>query len=792
VIPARAYETLLVAQAGGVVTVTLNRPERRNAIGPQMSSELLYVIADAEADGEARSIVLTGAGKAFCAGGDFAQMASGSFEPSLTIRGDYADLLLAMVRSSVPIVARVNGHAMGGGLGLVAASTFAVAADGAQLGTPEVDVGLFPMMIMAVLSRLVTRRRLLEMMLFGERFSADEAARIGLVNRVVPPGQLDEAVAEITAKIASKSPSTLRLGLDAFARQDDLTIAEALPMLRERLGAVLATDDAREGLTAFLEKRAPRWTGKLFPGGDSHMNMRELVAQLEERREKIRQMGGPDKVAKQHARGKLTARERLAAFFDDGVFFEVGMHGTQMGLSAGDGGKDKPPADAVVCGFGKVNGRMVCSAAYDFTVKGGSIGHTGEEKVTRMRRMALTGRWPMVWFIDSAGARIDPGAGSEDMISLFAASGHLFREQVHMSGVVPQVAAMVGPGAAGTAYIPALADFVPMVKGIGSMALGGPLLVKAVTGQEIGEQELGGSKVHAEVSGVGDCEVPDDAACIALMKKYLGYFPSSCDDPPPDVPCSDPVERRDEALLDLLPESGRKPYDMYKLIKLLVDDGDYLDMKPRFARNIITCLARVGGRSVGVVANQPMYLGGILDNDSSDKAARFIQICDAFNIPLVFLVDVPGFMVGSKVEHAGIIRHGAKMLHAMAAATVPKITVVVRKAYGAGYYVMAGRAFEPDLLVSWPSAEISVMGAEGMVGIAARKLFGDADPPPEVRKTIVDQIQKYIDIYKVAGWGYVDDVIDPRDTRRAIAWGLELSRHKTIERPGRKRGILPV
>ena len=224
----------------------------------------------------------------------------------------------------------------------------------------------------------------------------------------------------------------------------------------------------------------------------------------------------------------------------------------------------------------------------------------------------------------------------------------------------------------------------------------------------------------------------------------------------------------------------------------MVDDGDILDIKPRFARNIITCLGRVGGQPVGIVANQPNYLGGILDNDASDKAARFLQVCDAFNLPLVFLVDVPGFMVGSKVEHAGIIRHGAKMLHAMAAATVPKITVVVRKAYGAGYYVMAGRAFEPDLLVSWPTGEVSVMGAEGMVGIAGRKLFGDTEPAAEVKKAIVDQIQKSIDIYKVGGWGFVDDVIDPRDTRRAIAWGLELSRHKQLERPWRKRGIIPV
>ena len=522
------------------------------------------------------------------------------------------------------------------------------------------------------------------------------------------------------------------------------------------------------------------------------MNMRELVKDLEARREEIRKMGGDDKVAKQHARGKLTARERFAAFFDDGVFFEVGMHGTQMGLAAGPDGDDRPPADAVVCGFGKVDGRMVCAAAYDFTVKGGSIGHTGEEKVTRMRQMALRGRWPMVWFIDSGGARIDPGSSHPDAISLFAGSGHLFREQVHMSGVVPQVAAMVGPGAAGTAYIPGLADFVPMVKGIGSMALGGPPLVKAVTGEDIAEQDLGGSKVHTSKSGVGDCEVANDADCIALVKRYLSFFPSSCDEPPPRLPVTDPIDRREESLLDLLPENPRKPYDMYKLIGAIVDHGEWLDLKPRWARSIITCLARIGGAPVGIVANQPNHLGGILDVDSADKAARFMQICDAFGIPLVFLQDVPGFMVGSKVEHEGIIRHGAKMLHVMAAATVPKVTVVVRKAYGAGYYVMCGRAYEPDLLVGWPSAEISVMGAEGMVGIAARKLFGNEPPPPEVRAGIVGMIQKNIDVMKVAGWGLIDDVIDPRDTRRSVAWGLELARSKHVERPSKRRGIMPV
>jgi acetyl-CoA carboxylase carboxyltransferase component len=436
---------------------------------------------------------------------------------------------------------------------------------------------------------------------------------------------------------------------------------------------------------------------------------------------------------------------------------------------------------------------MVCAAAYDFTVKGGSIGLTGETKVSRLRELALKNRMPMVWFIDSAGARIDPKSGANsDLISMFAGTGHLFREEVHMSGVIPLVAAMVGPGAAGTAYIPGLADFVPMVKNIGSMALAGPPLVKAVTGQDITEQELGGSKVHTEKSGVGDLEVANDDECIEAIKEYLAFMPSHCEEKPPIAELKDPADRREEKLLEILPENNRQSYDMLEILKLVVDHGRLFELKPKFGRAIITGLARIAGRPCGIVANNPRHMGGILTNDSADKAAHFIQICDAFNIPLVFFMDVPGFMVGSKVEHEGIIRHGAKMLHCMASATVPKLTVVVRKGYGAGYYVMAGRAYEPDLLVAWPGAEIAVMGAEGMVGIAGRKLFQGQEPPPEVKQQLTQMIQANIDIYKSAGWGLVDDIIDPRDTRKVLALALEMSWNKKVERPWRKRGIIPV
>ena len=520
---------------------------------------------------------------------------------------------------------------------------------------------------------------------------------------------------------------------------------------------------------------------------DKPSGMRQRVDELHARRAKVKEMGGAEKVAKHHERGKLTARERMAMLFDGGEYVEIGVHGTEMGPGA-----EFVPADAVVCGWGKVDGRHVAAAAYDFTVKGGSIGLVGETKVTRLRELALRCRMPIVWLIDSAGARIDPKPGTDpDQVGLFAGSGHLFREQVVMSGVVPQVAAMVGPGAAGTAYIPGLADFVPMVAGKSSMALGGPSLVKAMTGQDITEQELGGSRIHCEVSGCGDLEVENDEQCIAVTKRYLSFMPQHCAERPPIVANTDPIDRADDTLLDLIPDNPKKTYDMYEVIRRIVDRGDYLDIKPRWAKPIITCFARFNGRPAGIVANNPKG-GGVLDADTSDKAAHFIQICDAFNIPLVFLMDVPGFWVGKDHEHGGIIRHGAKLLHVMAAAKVPKLTVVLRKGYGAGYYVMAGRAFEPDVFLSWPGAEISVMGAEGMLSIAGPKMFKNGEPPPEVKKQIAAMIQKHIDIYKVAGWGLVDDVIDPRETRRLLCLGIEMAWDRKVERPARKRGIIPV
>jgi len=514
--------------------------------------------------------------------------------------------------------------------------------------------------------------------------------------------------------------------------------------------------------------------------------LRPLAQDLRDRREQIKLGGGEEKIAAQHAREKLTARERVALLIDAATFVELGLHGRPHFSQRALEGK-QAPADGVITGYGKVNGRLTAVAAYDFTVMAGSMGMTGELKVTRLRELALNQRIPFVWLLDSAGARIQEAVGS-----LFAGSGHLFREEVINSGVIPQVAALMGPCAAGTAYIPGLADFVPMVRGRGSMALAGPHLVRAAIGEDVTQEELGGSRVHCRKSGVGDLEVADDQECIESIKRYLSYFPQHCDQAPPITPTDDPIDRADEELLDVLPGSNRQPYDMYEVIRRIVDDGDYFDLKPQFAKTIITCLARFGGRPAGIVANQPKQLGGILDNDSADKAARFINLCNAYGIPLVYLMDVPGFMVGTKVEQAGIIRHGAKMLYATANATVPKITVVLRKAYGAGYYVMCGRAYEPDLIVGWPSAEISVMGAEGAVEIVFRKQVQEAEDPVAKRQELIEDFRKIIDVYVAAGNDMIDDVIDPRETRATICRGLEMSAGKRVQRPWKRSGVLPV
>lgn len=529
------------------------------------------------------------------------------------------------------------------------------------------------------------------------------------------------------------------------------------------------------------------------------MKMSERIADLEERRRLYRQMGGQQRVERQRSRGKLDVRARLDLLFDPRSFQELGLLAGDRGLLYPEW-KSPAPADGVITGTGMVEGRPVACAAYDFTVFGGSMGEVGERKVSRLRDLALKRRIPMVWLVDSAGARInaDTMLNQEELsasISRFADTGYLFREEVTMSGVVPLVAAMMGPGAAGTAYVPGLADFVPMVRGTSSMAIGGPYLVEAVVGEKITEEDLGGSRVHTTLSGVADVEVANDSECIHTVRHYLSYFPSHCAAPPPRHEALPPPEHAGDVLDSVLPDNPRQSYDVHKIITHVCDGGSYLEIKPRWARNLVTVLGRLDGYSVGIVASNPMYLGGVLDVDAADKAARFINLCDAFSIPLVFLVDVPGFMVGSKVEQQGIIRHGAKMLYAVSTATVPKFTVIVRKAYGAGYYVMCGRAYEPDMIVGWPTAEVAVMGPEGLVSIGAHKALEgteNAEQKTTMRKELAESIRPAIDAYRVAALGMVDDIIAPHETRDVLIRALRTTENKTVERPRRRREISPV
>jgi len=553
----------------------------------------------------------------------------------------------------------------------------------------------------------------------------------------------------------------------------------------EARGRVISDNPAWEGTKAGVPRNQPSLESQRQVAEEFGARVEDLQA----RRRRNLGMGGPERISRQRERGKLTVRERIDLLFDPGSFVEFGLLAHQQSLR-GQPVSDpaETPADGVVTGHGQVDGRQVWVIAYDFTVMAGSMGQVGEQfKAARVRELAMRYRKPIVWLLDSAGARIQEAAGST-----FAGSGFLFYDQVQMSGVIPQVAAMLGPCAAGTAYIPGLADFVPMVKGTSSMSLGGARLVKAATGEDVTDHDMGGSQVHCYESGVGDNEVADDRECIATVRRFLSYLPSSNAEPPPLAECEDPPDRLVEGLEQIVPASPRAAYDVRKVIKAISDRESWFEIKPTWARNIVVGFARFGGRAAGIVASQPLHKGGILDCDAADKAARFIRMCDAFNVPLVYLVDVPGFLVGSAVEKQGIIRHGAKMLYATSEASVPKITVVMRKAYGAGYFVMCGKGYYPDLLVAWPFAEISVMGPEGAVNIIFNKVIEQAENPEEKRAQLLQQIRETISPYIAAGWAMIDDVIDPAETRRVIVQGLVQAQGKDLGRPWRKHGNIPV
>lgn len=549
-------------------------------------------------------------------------------------------------------------------------------------------------------------------------------------------------------------------------------------------------------------------------------NLKEATEKLQAVKAKYREMGGAEAVQKQRGDGKLTARERVDLLFDPDTFQEYGLLGHHQSFLPDM--RDKyTPADGVVCGVGAIEGRPACVIAYDYTVMAGTMGEVSEKKTSRMREVALRERLPIVWLLDSAGARVQEAAGAQ-----FAGTGHLFHDQVVMSGVVPQVAAVMGPTAAGTAYIPALADFVPMVKGTASMALAGPPLVKAAINEDVTTEDLGGTSVHCRVSGVADMECADDRACILAVRKYLSYFPSHSRGKPPhryvgalakqvaergkareEMAQASKFSRKQgdaraqgnadllampDSILKVLPDDPRKAYDMHEVIAAVVDPDTWFAMKPEFARNIITGLARIDGYAVGIVANQPQFMGGAIDVDAADKAARFTWLCDAFNIPVVFLHDCPGFMVGSRMEKMGIIRHGAKMLFALSEMTAPKFSVVIRRSYGAGYYVMGGRGFQPDLLVGWPTSEISLMSPEGAVNIVFRKEIAASPNPEEARASRTEQYRNMIGGQISAAQGHVDDIIDPRETRRVLAHALATTRGKRVERPRKKHGVVPV
>ncbi|MBD0418091.1 acyl-CoA carboxylase subunit beta [Streptomyces sp. TRM S81-3] len=488
----------------------------------------------------------------------------------------------------------------------------------------------------------------------------------------------------------------------------------------------------------------------------------------------------------QHARGKLTARERIELLLDTGSFREVEQlrrhRATGFGLEA-----KKPYTDGVITGWGTVEGRTVFVYAHDFRIFGGALGEAHATKIHKIMDMAIAAGAPLVSLNDGAGARIQEG------VSALAGYGGIFQRNTKASGVIPQISVMLGPCAGGAAYSPALTDFVFMVRETSQMFITGPDVVMAVTGEEITHNGLGGADVHAETSGVCHFAYDDEETCLAEVRYLLSMLPQNNRETPPRVPSADPADRRCEQLLDLVPPEGNRPYDMVRVVEEIADDGEYLEVHEHWARNVICALARMDGEVVGIVANQPQVLAGVLDIQASEKAARFVQMCDAFNIPLVTLVDVPGFLPGVGQEHGGIIRHGAKLLYAYCNATVPRIQVILRKAYGGAYIVMDSRSIGADVSLAWPANEIAVMGAEGAANVVFRRRIAEAEDPESVRAQLVKEYRaELMHPYYAAERGLVDDVIDPADTRSAVIDALAVLRAKHAAMPARKHGNPPA
>ena len=510
--------------------------------------------------------------------------------------------------------------------------------------------------------------------------------------------------------------------------------------------------------------------------------MQDIIEQLEAKREQARLGGGQKRIDAQHAKGKLTARERLEVLFDEGSFEEID---TYVEHNCVDFGMEetKIPGDGVVTGSGTINGRLVFAFSQDFTVFGGSLSERHADKICKIPDNAMKVGAPVIGLNDSGGARIQEGVAS------LGGYAEVFQRNVLASGVIPQLSLIMGPCAGGAVYSPAMTDFIFMVKDSSYMFVTGPDVVKTVTNEVVTQEELGGAITHSTRTSVADLAYENDIEALLAAREFIDFMPLSNREEVPERPTADPWDRQEDSLDTLIPDNANQPYDMHEVILKMVDEGDFFEVQPKHAGNIICGFGRMEGRTVGIVANQPMVLAGVLDINSSKKAARFVRYCDAFHIPIVTLVDVPGFLPGTDQEHNGIIKHGAKLLFAYAEATVPKITVITRKAYGGAYDVMASKHLRGDLNYAWPTAEIAVMGAKGAVEIIFRKDIGDPDKIAQRTKEYED---RFANPFVAAQKGFVDEVIMPHSTRKRVAIGLRKLRNKELENPWKKHDNIPL
>src|ERR1700752_780332 len=510
--------------------------------------------------------------------------------------------------------------------------------------------------------------------------------------------------------------------------------------------------------------------------------MKDILDRLEQRRGQARLGGGQARIAAQHNRGKLTAREGIELLMGKGSFEEFDMFVEHRSIDFGME-KSKIPGDGVVTGWGTVNGRTVFVFAKDFTVFGGSLSETHAGKIIKIQDMAMKARAPIVGLFDAGGARIQEG------VAALGGYGEVFKRNVIASGVIPQISVIMGPCAGGDVYSPAMTDFIFMVKDTSYMFVTSPDVVKTVTNETVTAEELGGARVHATRSSIADGAYDNDVEALLQMRRLIDFLPSSNRDDVPEWPSFDDVERVEMSLDRLIPDNPNKPYDMKELILKVVDEGDFFEISEAFAKNIVTGFGRIAGRTVGFVANQPMVLAGVLDSDASRKAARFVRFCDALNIPIVTFVDVPGFLPGTAQEYGGLIKHGAKLLFAYAEATVPKVTIITRKAFGGAYDVMASKHLRGDINFAWPSAQIAVMGAKGAVEIIFRQ---EMDDPKKIAARTKEYEDRFLSPFIAAERGYIDDVIMPSATRARVARALAMLREKRVEMPARKHDNLPL